>query len=475
MQISCTDRELFILKKIGNAAEQLGVDAYVVGGFVRDKLLQRPTKDIDIVCLGDAIELAQKVSERFLPVKIPIAYFKNFGTAQVKLSDYELEFVGARKESYRSESRKPEIEIGTLEDDQKRRDFTINALSVSLNNQDYGTLLDPFDGLKDLKLKIIRTPLKPSITFNDDPLRMMRAIRFATQLNFTIEAETFNAIKENKDRIKIVSQERVTDELNKIMMSRKPSIGWHLLHRCGLLAIIFPQLEALAGVEKMDGIAHKDNLNHTLQVLDNISNKTKNLWLRWAALLHDIGKPVTKKFEEHAGWTFHGHEVIGFKMVPKIFSKLKMPLNEKMKYVQKLVGLHMRPISLTKENITDSALRRLLFDAGDDVDDLMILCKADITSKNQQKVEKYLQNFEWVSKRMEEVEASDRLRNWQPPITGEEIMRTFGIGSGRKVGIIKDAVREAILDGVIANEYKAAYELMLLKGKELGLSKVDNL
>lgn len=474
MQISCTDRELFIFKKIGAAAAQAGYPAYVVGGFVRDKLLRRPTKDIDVVCLGDAIHLANEVAGRFGSHKPPVSFFKNFGTAQLKLPDYEVEFVGARKESYRDSSRKPDVERGTMEDDQQRRDFTINALSVSLNADDYGELIDPFNGLRDLSLKIIKTPLEPGITFSDDPLRMMRAIRFATQLNFSIDENTFQAIMQHKERIKIVSQERITDELNKIMLSKKPSIGWDLLFKSGLLEIIFPAFAAMAGVERKNNIGHKDNFYHTLQVLDNISRETKDLWLRWAALLHDIGKPAVKTFDENAGWTFHGHEIVGAKMVTKIFSKLKLPLNEKMKYVQKLVSLHMRPITLTKENITDSAVRRLLFEAGEDVDDLMTLCRADITSKNRQKVEQYLQNFEFVAKRMQEVEAADQLRNWQPPVSGELIMTTFGIGSCRNVGIIKDAVREAILDGEISNDYEAAYQLMLKKGEALGLRAVNN-
>jgi putative nucleotidyltransferase with HDIG domain len=472
MQIEFNEKELFVFKKIIKAADKLQLPCYLIGGFVRDKILNRPNKDADIMCVGDAIQLAHEVAELFNP-KPAVAYFKNFGTAQIKLPDFEIEFVGARKESYKNHSRKPEVESGTLEDDLLRRDFTINTLAVELHKKISGNVIDNFDGIKHLQEKIIKTPSEPSRTFSDDPLRMMRAIRFATQLGFTIEENTFGAIITNAERIKIISQERITDELNKIMLAEKPSHGWYLLQQSGLLKYIFPQLLALQGAEYIDGIGHKDNFSHTLQVLDNIAAHSDDLWLRWAALLHDIAKPATKRFDAEHGWTFHGHEALGAKWVPKIFAKLKLPQNEKMRFVQKLVALHLRPISLTKENITDSAVRRLLFDAGDDIDALMMLCQADITSKNKAKVRRYLNNFEIVKKRLIEVEEKDKVRNWQPPITGEIIMQTFGLKPGKKIGVIKDAIREAILDGEITNEYNEAYQFMLNKAKELNLSPIE--
>jgi putative nucleotidyltransferase with HDIG domain len=456
-----------IFKQIAEITNKNNVPAYVVGGFVRDIFLNRPSKDIDVVVLGDGIQLAQQLSSK-IP-KSSFSYFKNFGTAMVKTKDWEVEFVGARKESYTHNSRKPAVEPGSLTDDQNRRDFTINALAISLNNNDYGTLVDPFEGIKDLENKIIRTPCDPDITFSDDPLRMMRAIRFATQLRFEIEFETFEAIKRNAGRIKIISFERISDELNKIILSKKPSIGFNLLFDSGLLQLIFPELAAMYGVDVIDGKAHKDNFYHTLMVLDNICADTDDLWLRWAALLHDIAKPVTKRFEKGNGWTFHGHEDKGSRMVKRIFGNLKLPLNEKMKFVEKIVALHHRPKVLAEEGVTDSAIRRLIVDAGEDIDALFLLCKADITSKNQNKVETYRKNLEQVKQLVADVTERDALRNWQPPITGEDIMKTFGIGPSREVGLIKTEIREAILEGKIANNYDEAFNFMLNTAASLGL------
>jgi poly(A) polymerase len=459
------------VKEVIQASRNLGLESYIVGGFVRDLQLQRPSKDIDFVCLGSGIELAGEVSG--LLKGSHLAVYKNFGTALVKWHDMELEFVGARKESYRSNSRKPIVEDGTLEDDQNRRDFTINAMAISLNAESLGELVDPFDGIGDIKRKQIKTPLAPADTFSDDPLRMMRAIRFASQLDFDIEANTFSGIEENIDRLEIVSKERISDELNKIILSRKPSYGFKLLFHSGLLEKIFPEMIALHGVEDIDGKSHKDNFYHTLQVLDNVAVNSNNLWLRWAAILHDIAKPATKRFNPKSGWTFHGHEDKGARMVPKIFRHMKMPLNEHMEYVKKLVRLHLRPIALVKDEITDSAIRRLLFAAGNDIDDLMTLCKADITSKNNEKVKRYLNNFARVEQKLRDVEERDNVKNFQPPVTGKIIMDTFALEEGRLIGEIKDAIREAILEGKIPNSYNEAYALMIKIGEQKGLKTVN--
>lgn len=457
-----------VFKKIAEAAQILNTDAFVIGGFVRDLILERTSKDLDIVTSGDGIELANKTAELLKVKKVNV--FKTFGTAMFMYNDWQVEFVGARKESYQTDSRNPKVSPGTIEDDQNRRDFTVNAMAISLQQKDFGQLIDPFNGVRDLENKILRTPLDPDITFADDPLRMMRAIRFSTQLNFSILPETLAAIKRNSGRISIISMERISEELNKIIMTEKPSSGFYLLDETGLLELIFPVFTALKGAEYVDGKGHKDNFKHTLEVLDRIAPNTDNLWLRWAALLHDIAKPVTRRFDPVNGWTFHGHEFKGMKMIPSIFSHLRLPLNEKMKYVQKLVLLHLRPIILAEEVVTDSAIRRLLFEAGDDIDDLMTLCTADITSKNQAKVRKYVANFELVRTKLKEIEEKDNLRNWQPPVTGEIIMSVFGLPPCRQVGIIKTAIREAILEGEIRNNFEEAYSLMLAEGNKLGLA-----
>ena len=457
-----------IFSTIRQCADELGLETYVVGGYVRDLLLKRESKDIDFVAIGDGVKLAQLVAKKLGP-KVHVTIYKNFGTAAIKYEGYELEFVGARKESYRHDSRKPEVSAGTLAEDQQRRDFTINAMAICMNEVRFGELIDPFDGTRDLKRKMLKTPLDPDMTFSDDPLRMMRAIRFASQLKFDIAPDTYEGIISNVDRIRIVSAERITDELNKIILSTQPSYGFKLLFHAGLLKEIFPEFVELQGVDVREGQSHKDNFYHTLQVLDNIAQETDDLWLRWAAILHDIAKPATKRFHPKAGWTFHGHEDKGARMVPGIFKRLRLPQNEKMRYVQKLVRLHLRPIPLVRDNITDSAVRRLLFEAGDDVDDLMTLCKADVTSKNHERVQKYIRNFEKVQQKMALLEEQDHLRNFQPPVTGEKIMEVFNLKPGRIVGEIKEEIREAILEGTIPNEFQPAFDLMLKIGKKKGL------
>ena len=458
-----------VFKLLSETADEMNMECYVVGGYVRDLLLHRPSKDIDVVVVGSGIQMAEKFSSK-LGKGSHISVFKNFGTAQVKYRDLEVEFVGARKESYSHDSRKPIVEDGTLEDDQNRRDFTINAMAVCMNQNRFGELIDPFNGLKDLEDQIIRTPLNPDITFSDDPLRMMRCIRFATQLNFYIEDGTFDALERNKNRISIISYERITDELNKILLSRIPSIGFVNLDRCGLLELIFPELVALQGVETRNKRSHKDNFYHTLEVVDNIAKVSDNLWLRWATLLHDIGKPRTKRWDPRLGWTFHNHNYIGERMIPDIFRRMKLPLNEKMKYVQKLVNLHMRPIVIADDVVTDSAVRRLLFEAGNDIDDLMLLCEADITSKNELRKQRFLDNFRLVRQKLKDLEEKDRIRNFQPPVDGDEIMHTFNLSPCKEIGILKNAIKDAILDGIIPNEHDAAFEYMLNTAKGLGLT-----
>lgn len=456
---------------IRDTADEMNLECYTVGGYVRDIFLHRPSKDIDVVTVGKGIELAEAVARK-LGKGARLSVFKNFGTAQIKYKSSEVEFVGARRESYQRDSRKPIVEDGTLEDDQKRRDFTINAMAICLNQSRYGELLDPFDGIGDMERLLIRTPLDPDITFSDDPLRMMRAIRFSAQLAFDIDDEAFDAICRNKERINIISKERIADELNKIVLSPKPSMGFILLEKTGLLEIIFPELLALKGTETKDGIGHKDNYYHTLMVLDNISLKTDDLWLRWSAILHDIAKPATKRWDNKLGWTFHNHNFIGEKMIPGIFRRMKLPQNEKMKYVQKMVSLHMRPIALVEDEVTDSAVRRLLFEAGDDIEDLMTLCKADITSKNPERVKRHLRNFELVQQKMADIEEKDHVRNFQPPIDGQEIMDIFALPPSAEVGRLKSSIKDAILDGVIPNEYDAAYNYLLQKAEKIGLKPV---
>ncbi len=471
-QIQPHERQIF--KTISETAEELGSPAYVVGGYVRDRLLARPSKDMDIVCLGSGIQLAESVAAKLHPMP-KVVVFQRFGTAMFRYKDIEIEFVGARKESYRSDSRKPTVEEGSLEDDQNRRDFTINALAVSLNEANFGEMIDPFGGIRHLEEKIIQTPLEAGKTFSDDPLRMMRAVRFSTQLGFKIEENTLKALSTYKDRIRIISKERIITELEKIMKTPTPSVGFKILFQSGLLKLIFPEMDALKGAETREGIGHKDNFYHTLQVLDNICKKTDNIWLRWAAVFHDIGKPATKRWEEKEGWTFHGHQDLGAAMLPRLFRNLGLPMDDRLKFVQKIVKLHHRPVALTKEEITDSAIRRLLFDAGDDLEDLFLLCEADITSKQPERVKRYLAHYQAVKQRCIEVEEKDKIRSWQPPITGELIMETFNIPPSREVGIIKTAIREAILDGIIPHDYGAAFKMMVEEGVKLGLQIVTKI
>lgn len=461
-----------IFHQISLTADELGLECYAVGGYVRDLFLERPSKDIDVVVVGSGIDMAQALAKR-LGRGAHLAVFKNFGTAQLKYKGIEVEFVGARKESYTHDLRKPIVEDGTLEDDQNRRDFTINALAVCLNADRFGELVDPFDGLWDMEDRTIRTPLDPDITFSDDPLRMMRCVRFATQLNFYIEDETFESLCRNRERIGIISRERIADELNKILLAPIPSKGFIELDRCGLLPLIFPELAKLQGVETRNGKGHKDNFYHTLEVLDNVARVSDNLWLRWAALLHDIGKPATKRWEPKVGWSFHNHNNVGARMIPDIFRKMKLPMNEKMKFVQKMVELHMRPIVIADEEVTDSAVRRLLFEAGDDIDLLMTLCEADITSKNSERKKRFIQNFQLVRVKLKDLEERDRIRNFQPPVSGEEIMEIFGLSPCREIGLLKTAIKDAILDGVIPNEHEAAYQFMMQRATQMGLKPVD--